>query len=65
MPLSGTQFPGLPSTDLQGTIDNHCPFKNLTQVQVYEYIIYNFLEIENPTEISVEFHLKNGLRPPI
>ena len=63
MPLSGTQFPRLSPMDPQSIIVNHCPFENLTKVQVNEYIIYNFLKIENPIEISAEFCLKNGLRP--
>ena len=38
VPLSGTQFPGLPPTDLQDITDNHCLFENLTYIRVYEYI---------------------------
>ena len=63
MPLNETQFPGSPSTDLQGTIDNYCPSENQTQIQVYEYTNYNFLKIENPTKILTKFRLKNELIP--
>ena len=61
MPLSETQFLGTSPKNSQGNTDTHSSFENLTQV--YQYIIYNFLKIENLIEISTEFHLKNGLRP--
>ena len=32
MTLSGTQFFGTPPKDLQGTIDNHCPFEINTYI---------------------------------
>ena len=65
MPLSRIQIPGSPSTDPKGTIDNHCPFENLTYIRLYNQNNYNFLKVENPTKILAKFRLKNKVVSPI
>ena len=53
------------SKDPQDTINTHSPFEDLTQLREYEYTNHDFLKIENSIKISIEFHLKNGLKPVV